>query len=300
MKKITLLTLLTSAFTISLLSGCGNSNSTTYKIIIAGMTDSAERRKSIDFSDSYYQSELVLVCNSNDSSIDFNHIYNKEELSTLLNGKILISQTGTITDDIIKNVFVPEFNATRANSVDSFTQASIIVTQGQAFAFTAELPVAQSYVNGSNGSLKILRLENEILGKENLDQLSVSIGIKKGKQEFLTSLNEALSEISIDTRNDLMTQMVEFNAKNNEPNDNLRSPIKGSKGKIIVGLECNYPSFNWTETTQNNYTYKLNGKSKEFAEGYDVEIAWLIAQKLDMTLEFEKMEWDALLSWANL
>ena len=75
---------------------------------------------------------------------------------------------------------------------------------------------------------------------------------------------------------------------------------KISNGKIIVGLECNYPSFNWTETSENNYTYKINGKSKEFAEGYDVEIAYLLAKSLDMTLEFEKMEWDALLSWANL
>ena len=75
---------LTSA---SVLSACGNSSGNTYKIIIAGMTANDERRRSIDFTDPYYQSELVLVC-QNDQSIDFDHVYNREELETLLDGKI--------------------------------------------------------------------------------------------------------------------------------------------------------------------------------------------------------------------
>ena len=287
---------LTSA---SVLSACGNSSGNTYKIIIAGMTANEERRRSIDFTDPYYQSELVLVC-QNDQSIDFDHVYNREELETLLDGKILVSQRGTITYTMIEEIFVPEFNCIAANAVDSFTTASILVSNNQAFAFTSELPVALSYVNGSDGKLNILHIENEILGEENLAELSVSIGIKKGNDEFLANLNSALNEISTSTRVDIMEKMVNFNANNNEPTDNIRDKYTGSNGKIIVGLECNYPSFNWTETSENNYTYKINGKSKEFAEGYDVEIAYLLAKSLDMTLEFEKMEWDALLSWANL
>lgn len=287
---------LTSA---SVLSACGNSSGNTYKIIIAGMTANDERRRSIDFTDPYYQSELVLVC-QNDQSIDFDHVYNHEELKTLLDGKILVSQRGTITYTMIEEIFVPEFNCIAANAVDSFTTASILVSNNQAFAFTSELPVALSYVNGSDGKLNILHIENEILGEENLAELSVSIGIKKGNDEFLANLNSALNEISTSTKVDIMEKNVNFNANNDEPTDNIRDKYTGSNGKIIVGLECNYPSFNWTETSENNYTYKINGKSKEFAEGYDVEIAYLLAKSLDMTLEFEKMEWDALLSWANL
>ena len=283
----------------SVLSACGNSSGNTYKIIIAGMTANEERRRSIDFTDPYYQSELVLVC-QNDQSIDFDHVYNHEELETLLDGKILVSQRGTITYTMIEEIFVPEFNCIAANAVDSFTTASILVSNNQAFAFTSELPVALSYVNGSDGKLNILHIENEIWGEVDLPDLIVSIGIKNGNDAFWANLNSALNEISTSTRVDIMEKMVNFNANNDEPTDNIRDKYTGSNGKIIVGLECNYPSFNWTETSENNYTYKINGKSKEFAEGYDVEIAYLLAKSLDMTLEFEKMEWDALLSWANL
>lgn len=191
---------LTSA---SVLSACGNSSGNTYKIIIAGMTANDERRRSIDFTDPYYQSELVLVC-QNDQSIDFDHVYNHEELETLLDGKILVSQRGTITYTMIEEIFVPEFNCIAANAVDSFTTASILVSNNQAFAFTSELPVALSYVNGSDGKLNILHIENEILGEENLAELSVSIGIKKGNDEFLANLNSELNEISTSTRVDIM------------------------------------------------------------------------------------------------
>jgi ABC-type amino acid transport substrate-binding protein len=145
----------------------------------------------------------------------------------------------------------------------------------------------------------VIYIEDNILSAEDDASLSVSIGIKKGNDEFGSQLNTALDSITTETRESIMEQMVNFNLTNDEANDNIRTKLTGSKGKIVVGLECNYPSFNWTETEQNNFTYPIAGKSREFAEGYDVEIAYLLASALDMTLEIQKMGWDALLIWAN-
>lgn len=278
------------------LASCGDSSNQTYRLIIAGMTDTEERRESIDFTDYYYESELVLVVRK-DSSLSDEHIYSEEELASILNGQNLISQTGTITYDMI-DVFVEKFNAKKMNAVDSFTTAALNVTNGAAFGFTAELPVAQSYVGG-NANLMLIHIDKNILG-DLLNELKVSIGIGKGNDEFKESVNSVLANISTEKRNEIMTEMVSFNSNNNEPIDNIQSEIVGSNGTIIVGLECNYPSFNWTETSPNNYTYPISGLSNQYAEGYDIEIAKIIAEELNMTLLVQKMEWDALLPWAAI
>lgn len=278
------------------LASCGDSSDQTYRLIIAGMTDTEERRESIDFTDYYYESELVLVVRK-DSSLSDEHIYSEEELASILNGQNLISQTGTITYDMI-DVFVEKFNAKKMNAVDSFTTAALNVTNGAAFGFTAELPVAQSYVGG-NADLMLIHIDKNILG-DLLNELKVSIGIGKGNDEFKESVNSVLANISTEKRNEIMTEMVAFNSNNNEPIDNIQSEIVGSNGIIIVGLECNYPSFNWTETSPNNYTYPISGLSNQYAEGYDIEIAKIIAEELNMTLLVQKMEWDALLPWAAI
>lgn len=295
--KLALLTAL-CAVTIDGVTSCGPSgNDEVYRAIIAGMTDTAERRESIDFTNPYFQSELLLVTRKNDN-LSSEHVYTREELSTLLNGQVLVSQTGTKTYRML-DIFVSEFNAVKANSVDSFTTASLQVISGKAFAFTAEEPVALSYAYRNPDDLMVLHIQEDILGANDYASLSVSIGVKKGQDEFVNKVNGALAEISQDERDELMDKMVQFNLSNAEENDSVRTFLEGDNGTIIVGLECDYPSFNWTETVQNNYTYPIVGKSAEFAEGYDIEIAYRIAKSLNMTLEVEKMGWDSLLAWVN-
>lgn len=303
MKKTKILSILLGCAIVSTgtinLTSCGSESSetNTYKLVIAGMTDTEERRQSIDFTDPYYTSELVLVVRS-DSGLSSDKVYIDSELKEILKDKILVSQNGTVTDDML-SIFVDNYGAIRANAVDSFTTAALQVRANQAFGFTAELPVAKGYVNSSEGELMLIHIDENILGEENLASLSVSIGIKKGNDEFVASLNDVLEDITTDTRNEIMTEMVDFTESNDEEKDNIISSITGNNGTIIIGLECNYPSFNWTETTPNNYTYPIIGSTGQYAEGYDVEIAKIIAKELDMTLEIEKMEWDALLAWAN-
>ena len=295
--KLALLTAL-CAVTIGGVTSCGPSeNDEVYRVIIAGMTDTAERRESIDFTNPYFQSELLLVTRKNDN-LSSEHVYTREELSTLLNGQVLVSQTGTETYRML-DIFVNEFNAVKANSVDSFTTASLQVISGKAFAFTAEEPVALSYAYRNPNDLMVLHIQEDILGANDYASLSVSIGVKKGQDEFVNKVNGALAEISQDERDELMDKMVQFNLSNAEESDSVRTFLEGDNGTIIVGLECDYPSFNWTETVQNNYTYPIVGKSAEFAEGYDIEIAYRIAKSLNMTLEVEKMGWDSLLAWVN-
>ncbi len=60
-----------------------------------------------------------------------------------------------------------------------------------------------------------------------------------------------------------------------------------------VGMEAGYPPFNWTQTTDSNGAIPIDG-AKEFAGGYDVEIAKKVANKLNRKLVIVKTEWDGL------
>lgn len=60
-----------------------------------------------------------------------------------------------------------------------------------------------------------------------------------------------------------------------------------------IGLEAGYAPFNWTQIDDSNGGVKIDG-TKEFAGGYDVEIAKKIAEGLGKELVIVKTEWDGL------
>lgn len=65
------------------------------------------------------------------------------------------------------------------------------------------------------------------------------------------------------------------------------------RGTIVVGMECAYAPYNWSQTTANEYTVEV--KSGMYADGYDVQIAKKIAEHLDVDLVIQPIEWDGLI-----
>lgn len=66
-----------------------------------------------------------------------------------------------------------------------------------------------------------------------------------------------------------------------------------SSNTLKVAMECGYAPYNWTQTTDANGAVPISG-SKEYAYGYDVMMAKLIAEKLGKDLEIVKLDWDSL------
>lgn len=66
-----------------------------------------------------------------------------------------------------------------------------------------------------------------------------------------------------------------------------------SSNTLKVAMECGYAPYNWTQTTDANGAVKISG-STEYAYGYDVMMAKLIAEKLGKNLEIVKLDWDSL------
>lgn len=80
-----------------------------------------------------------------------------------------------------------------------------------------------------------------------------------------------------------------------EEAEDAAEEVTGSNGELKVGLECNYPPFNWTQLDDSNGAVPIQGAAGQYAGGYDVEIAKRIADGLGMDLVIVKTEWDGLI-----
>ena len=65
--------------------------------------------------------------------------------------------------------------------------------------------------------------------------------------------------------------------------------------KLVIGLECAYAPFNWTESIKSDTNYPIDGTNL-YAEGYDVQIAKKIADELGCRLVVKALEWDGLIN----
>ena len=76
--------------------------------------------------------------------------------------------------------------------------------------------------------------------------------------------------------------------------DENSSTNSSGKSVLKVGMEAAYAPFNWSQNDDSNGAVQI-GDTKEYAAGYDVEIAKRIAEGLDMELEIVKTDWDGLI-----
>lgn len=66
------------------------------------------------------------------------------------------------------------------------------------------------------------------------------------------------------------------------------------EGKVLkVAMECGYAPYNWTQPDDANGAVPIQD-SADYAYGYDVMMAKLIAEKLGYDLQIVKLDWDSL------
>lgn len=72
-----------------------------------------------------------------------------------------------------------------------------------------------------------------------------------------------------------------------------------TEGVLVVGMECAYAPFNWTETQQTETNVEIANIPGSYAEGYDVQVAKIIADELNLELQVKALSWDALINNLN-
>lgn len=69
---------------------------------------------------------------------------------------------------------------------------------------------------------------------------------------------------------------------------NSKVQAKSTSEPLKIGMEANYPPYNWTQTTSANGAVPIEG-SHSYANGYDVEIAKRIGKRLHRKVVVEKL-----------
>ena len=73
------------------------------------------------------------------------------------------------------------------------------------------------------------------------------------------------------------------------------------KDRVIrIGIECDHAPYNWEEKKESDSNAPLMNNPGFYAEGYDVQIAKAVAEKIGAKLEFHKVQFDELINALNL
>lgn len=171
----------------------------TLDFIIAGMSRTEERKESIDFSEPYYTSQLVIVVRKDGT-------YANAESLTDFNGANIVAQNGTFHDKALREQG-SSFGITRATPMDSFPLMINALKAKAVDGYVAEDPGAQADC-AANGEFTYIPLVNNGTGFTTTPgDVEISVGLKKGS-DFLAPINDALAKISKEERSSLLETAI--------------------------------------------------------------------------------------------
>ena len=214
-----------------------------------------------------------------------------------LKGAKIAAQAGTFHADAMEQI--PEV---QGSTLPEFADLLTALKSGTIDGYVAEEPTAIEVCLGDS-TLAYLHLVNNDTGFTATDaDVGIAVGLKTGSA-LRDQINTILAEISDETRSELMNQMVQISAGKEVTQLALTSEAPANPtGTLRVAMECAYAPFNWTDMgTPSLGAVPISGEGKDgmYANGYDVQIAQYIANKLGMKLEIYAYEWDGLLSAVN-
>lgn len=166
--------------------------------IIAGMTNTPERRQQIDFSDNYYDSQIVLVTRKDSPYAQ------ATSLADLTEARIT-GQLNTFHYDLIPQI--PQ--VAQQTAMDSFPTMIASVLADKVDGYISEEPGAMAAV-AANGALTYLTFgQGQGFNLEGIDT-GIAVGLRKGSV-LTPAINQALAAISQEDRKTLMQAMVDLN-----------------------------------------------------------------------------------------
>ena len=179
-----------------------------------------------------------------------------------------------------------------------FADLLTALKSGAIDGYVAEEPTAFS-VCQSNDNLTYIPLKNNDTGfTATAADVGIAVGFKKGS-ELRAQINEVLATITDEQRTELMEQIVTLASGGEVSEFAVSCPApETTNGVLRVGMECAYEPYNWTDMDGTSLgAVPISGEGKEglYANGYDVQIAQYIANKLGMKLEIYSFEWDSLI-----
>lgn len=216
-----------------------------------------------------------------------------------LKGMKIAAQTGTFHADALAQI-----EDVQSSTLPDFTELLSAVKSGTIDGYIAEEPTAISACR-MNSDLDYLHLKNNDTGfTATAADVGIAIGLKKGS-DLLEKMNEVIKGITEEQKSQLMEQIIAVKAGDTVEKFALESEApENPTGTLKVAMECAYEPYNWTETSSDTRTLgavAISGEGKEgqYANGYDVQVAQYVANKLGLKLEVYSYDWDSLIPALN-
>ena len=160
-----------------------------FDAIIAGMSPTAERKITLDFSDAYYTSELVVVVRKDGP-------YAGAKTLADLSGATITGQLNTFHYTVIDQI--PGANI--ATAMDTFPAMIVALQSGAIDGYVAERPGAEADTM-ANADLSYIVFEDGFAASE--EDVSIAVGLAKGSP-LLGEINDVLADIDEATRVQMM------------------------------------------------------------------------------------------------
>ncbi|MEH7076466.1 transporter substrate-binding domain-containing protein [Neobacillus drentensis] len=161
--------------------------------IIAGMSPTAERKKTIDFSENYYKSNLVMVVKKG----------GKYEGATSIQdftGAKITAQLNTFHYSVIDQIN----GVKKATAMDNFPAMRVALESGIIDGYVSERPEAVS-ASGANDQFAMVEFKDGFKTSE--DDTAIAVGLKKGDKN-IDKINEVLKGISEEARTQIMDEAI--------------------------------------------------------------------------------------------
>lgn len=162
--------------------------------IIAGMSPTAERAESIDFTDNYYTSDLVMVVRKDGEYTNSNSIQD-------FSGAKITAQQGTFHATVINQIE----GVIEETPMTDFPAMRVALESGIIDGYVSERPEGVS-ASSANENFVMVEFEEGFEASE--EDVAVAIGLKKGSNELVKEINKILSEISGEERQEIMDRAI--------------------------------------------------------------------------------------------
>lgn len=165
-------------------------------LIIAGMSPSAERRETLDFSNTYYTSDLVIVVKKDGAYANASSLND-------FKGANITGQLNTFHYEVIDQIE----GVNKSTALETFPAMIVALRSGKIDGYVSERPGALSAV-AANDDLTFVEFAEGKGFETSVEDTSISVGVKKGNTELLEKVNDALSKIPEEERQSIMEEAV--------------------------------------------------------------------------------------------